>query len=46
MSTNSTSHTQAFLLASDAAASQEVADGKISIQLACALNTRQYKLSL
>jgi hypothetical protein len=32
---NSTSHEQAFLLASDAAVSQEVADSKISNRSAC-----------
>jgi hypothetical protein len=39
---NSTSHVQAFLSASDAAISQEISDGKISIQSACTLNTRYY----
>jgi hypothetical protein len=36
----STGRAQAFLSESDAEVSQEVADGKISIQSACALNTR------
>jgi hypothetical protein len=40
MCANSTGRAQAFLSASDAAVSQEFADGKISIQSACALNTR------
>jgi hypothetical protein len=40
MSANCTGRQQAILSASDAALSQEFADGKISIQLACALNTR------
>jgi hypothetical protein len=40
MCANSTGRAQAFLSASDAEVSQEVADGKISIQSACALNTR------
>jgi hypothetical protein len=39
MCANSTSRAQAILLASDAAVSQEVANGKISIQSACTLNT-------
>jgi hypothetical protein len=34
MCANSTGHAQAFLLASDAAVLQEVADGNISIQSA------------
>jgi hypothetical protein len=45
MCANSTSHAQEFLSASDAAVSQEVADGKISIQSACALNTRYMLIS-
>jgi hypothetical protein len=40
MCANSTGHAQAFVSASDAAVSQEVTDGKTSIQSACALNTR------
>jgi hypothetical protein len=40
MCANGTGRAQAFLSASDVAVSQEVADGKISIQSACALNTR------
>jgi hypothetical protein len=40
MCANSTSRAQAFLSESDVAVSQEVADGKIGIQSACALNTR------
>jgi hypothetical protein len=40
MCANSTDRTQLFLSASDAAVSQEAADGKISIQSACSLNTR------
>jgi hypothetical protein len=40
MCANSTGRAQAFLSASDGAVSQEVADAKISIQSACALNTR------
>jgi hypothetical protein len=40
MCANSTGRAQAFLSASDAAVSREVADGKISIQSARALNTR------
>jgi hypothetical protein len=40
MCANSTGCELAFLSASDAAVSQEVADGKITIQSACALNTR------
>jgi hypothetical protein len=43
MCANSTSHTQAFLSTSDAAVPQEVSDGEISIQTACALNTRYMK---
>jgi hypothetical protein len=43
MCANSTGRAQAFLSASDAAVSQEVADGKIGIQSACALNTRYDK---
>jgi hypothetical protein len=39
MCANSTGRAQAFLSASDAAISQEVSGGKISIQSACALNT-------
>jgi hypothetical protein len=39
MCANSTGSTQAFLSASDAAVSEKVADCKISIQSACALNT-------
>jgi hypothetical protein len=42
MYVNSTGRAQAFLSASDAAVSQEVADGKSSIQSACALNTRYF----
>jgi hypothetical protein len=40
MCANSTGRAQALLSASDAAVSEEVADGKISIQSACGLNTR------
>jgi hypothetical protein len=40
MCANITGRAQAFLSASDAAVSQEVVDGKISIQSAWALNTR------
>jgi hypothetical protein len=40
MCANSTGRTQIFLSASDAVVSQEVADGKISVQSACALNTQ------
>jgi hypothetical protein len=40
MCANNIDRAQAFLSASDAAVSQEVADGKISIQSACAQNTR------
>jgi hypothetical protein len=40
MCANSTCRERAFLSASDAAVSQKVADGKISIQSARALNTR------
>jgi hypothetical protein len=40
MCANSTGRAQAFVSASDAAVSQEIADGNISIQSACALNTR------
>jgi hypothetical protein len=40
MCANSTGRAQAFLSASDAAVSQEVAVGKVSIYSACALNTR------
>jgi hypothetical protein len=40
MGANSIGRAQAFLAASDAAVSQEVADGKISTQSACALSTR------
>jgi hypothetical protein len=40
MSANTTSHAQAFLLVSDIADSQEVADGKISVESSCALTTR------
>jgi hypothetical protein len=39
MCANSTGCAQAFWSASDAAVPREVADGKISIQSACALNT-------
>jgi hypothetical protein len=46
MCANSTGHPQAFLSASDAALSREVADGKISIQSACALNSRYNSVSL
>jgi hypothetical protein len=42
MCANSANHAQAFLSASVAAVSQEVAYGKISIQSACALNTRYF----
>jgi hypothetical protein len=42
MCANSTGRAPAFLSASDAAVSQEVADVKISIQSACALNTRYF----
>jgi hypothetical protein len=44
MCANSTSRTQTFLLASDAAVSQKAANGKITIQSACALNTRYNKM--
>jgi hypothetical protein len=40
MCANSTGRAKTFFSASDAAVSQEVADGKISIQSAYALNTR------
>jgi hypothetical protein len=40
MCSNSTGRAQAFLSASDAAVLQEVADSKIGIQSAFALNTR------
>jgi hypothetical protein len=40
MCSNSTGRAQAFLSACDAAVSQKVADGKISIKSACPLNTR------
>jgi hypothetical protein len=43
MCDNSTVRTQTFLSAGDAAVLQEVAKVRISIQSACALNTR-YKL--
>jgi hypothetical protein len=46
MCANSINYAQAFLTASDAALSQEVADGKISIQSAYALNTRYYVILL
>jgi hypothetical protein len=39
MCASSCGRAEAFLSASDAAVSQEVADGKISVQSACALNT-------
>jgi hypothetical protein len=39
MCANSTSRVQAFLSVSAAVVLQEVADDKISIQLACGLNT-------
>jgi hypothetical protein len=39
MCASSYGRAEAFLSASDAAVSQEVADGKISVQSACALNT-------
>jgi hypothetical protein len=45
MCANSTGRTRAFLLASNAVVSQEVADGKISIQAACAQNTRYFTFS-
>jgi hypothetical protein len=35
---------QPFFSAGDTSLSQEVADGKISVQSACALNTVHYKL--
>jgi hypothetical protein len=37
---------QAYLSAKDVAVSQEVADGKVSIQSACALNTWYLSISL
>jgi hypothetical protein len=37
MCASSCGHTEAFFLARDAAVSQEVANGKISVQSACAL---------
>jgi hypothetical protein len=40
MCANTTGRAQAFLSAGNAAVSQEVEDEKISIQSACALNTR------
>jgi hypothetical protein len=40
MCANSTGRAQVFLSASDAAVSQDVADGRIGIQSACAPNTR------
>jgi hypothetical protein len=40
MRANSTGREKPFLSASEVAVSQEVADGKISIQSACTLNTR------
>jgi hypothetical protein len=45
MCANSTGRAQAFLSASDAAVSLEVADGKINVQSACALNTRYNSLT-
>jgi hypothetical protein len=45
MCANSTGRAQAFLSASDAVVSQEVADHKISIQSACALNPRYFPVT-
>jgi hypothetical protein len=45
MCASSSSRTEAFFSASGAALSQEVADGKISVQSPCALNTVYILLS-